>query len=235
MSRGAGVVCFVEQDRRAVAAIRANLDSTGLAAAPGVRVVRAEVLEFLAREAGTRYDLALVDPPYSFDGWRFAARPVSKAELAVLESSAPVEVPEHLSRSAASTATAVRSSRWSKPSGPAATIPEPPRRAPCDHRPVPGSFDPFHNGHLEIAERASRLFDALVVAVVRNPQKGEPLFDADDRQAMIAESLAHLGSVRIVSMSTLVVEVAREVGADRDRARASERSPTSRTSCRWRR
>ncbi len=77
----------------------------------------------------------------------------------------------------------------------------------------PGSFDPFHNGHLEIAERASRLFDALVVAVVRNPQKGEPLFDADDRQAMIAESLAHLGSVRIESMSTLVVEVAREVGA----------------------
>ena len=77
----------------------------------------------------------------------------------------------------------------------------------------PGSFDPFHNGHLEIVERASRLFDALVVAVVRNPQKGEPLFDADDRQAMIAESLAHLGSVRIVSMSTLVVEVAREVGA----------------------
>jgi pantetheine-phosphate adenylyltransferase len=77
----------------------------------------------------------------------------------------------------------------------------------------PGSFDPFHNGHLEIAERASRLFDALVVAVVRNPQKGEPLFDAADRQSMIAESLAHLGSVRIESMSTLVVEVAREVGA----------------------
>ena len=77
----------------------------------------------------------------------------------------------------------------------------------------PGTFDPFHNGHLEVAERASRLFDALVVAVVRNPQKGAPLFDAAERQAMIAESLAHVGSVRIESMSTLVVEVAREVGA----------------------
>jgi pantetheine-phosphate adenylyltransferase len=77
----------------------------------------------------------------------------------------------------------------------------------------PGSFDPFHNGHVEVAERTSRLFDSLVVAAVRNPQKGEPLFDLDDRVGMIEESLAHLGSVRVVSMSTLTVEVAREVGA----------------------
>ena len=78
----------------------------------------------------------------------------------------------------------------------------------------PGSFDPFHNGHLEVVERASRLFDELVVAVVRNPQKGQALFDVEEREEMIAESLAHLDSVRIVSMSVLVVEVANEVGAN---------------------
>ena len=78
----------------------------------------------------------------------------------------------------------------------------------------PGSFDPFHNGHLEVAERASRLIDSLVIAVVRNPQKGEPLFEVQERQELIAESVVHLASVRIVAMSVLVVEVALEVGAN---------------------
>ncbi|MGO8874444.1 MAG: pantetheine-phosphate adenylyltransferase [Acidimicrobiales bacterium] len=77
----------------------------------------------------------------------------------------------------------------------------------------PGSFDPFHNGHLEVVERASSLFDEVVVASLRNPQKAEPLFTIEDREEMLAESLAHLPTVRIVAMSTLVVEMARDVGA----------------------
>jgi pantetheine-phosphate adenylyltransferase len=77
----------------------------------------------------------------------------------------------------------------------------------------PGSFDPFHNGHLEVVERASRLFDEVVVAALRNPQKGEPLFSIDERTEMLEESLAHLGSVKIVGVATLVVNVAAEVGA----------------------
>ena len=77
----------------------------------------------------------------------------------------------------------------------------------------PGSFDPFHNGHLEVVERATRLFDEVIVASLRNPQKAEPLFSIEDREEMLAESLAHLPTVRIVAMSTLVVELAREVGA----------------------
>lgn len=77
----------------------------------------------------------------------------------------------------------------------------------------PGSFDPFHNGHLEVVERATHLFDEVVVASLRNPQKAEPLFSIEEREEMLAESLAHLPTVRIVAMSTLVVELAKEVGA----------------------
>ena len=78
----------------------------------------------------------------------------------------------------------------------------------------PGSFDPFHPGHLEIAETAARLFDHVVVAAVRNPQKGAALFTLAERQDMIAESLAHLENVTIDSFSSLVVDLARNVGAD---------------------
>jgi pantetheine-phosphate adenylyltransferase len=77
----------------------------------------------------------------------------------------------------------------------------------------PGSFDPFHNGHLEVVESASRLFDEVIVAVLRNPQKGEPLFSLEERQAMVEESTTHLSRVKVVGMSTLVVNVAQEVGA----------------------
>ena len=78
----------------------------------------------------------------------------------------------------------------------------------------PGSFDPFHNGHLEVVERAVRLFDEVVVAVLRNPQKSESLFSAAEREEMIHETVGSWPTVRTVSMSTLVVDVARDVGAD---------------------
>jgi pantetheine-phosphate adenylyltransferase len=77
----------------------------------------------------------------------------------------------------------------------------------------PGSFDPFHNGHLEVVERAGQLFDEVVVATLRNPQKAEPLFSLDEREDMLRDSLEHLSNVRMVSVATLVVNVARDIGA----------------------
>jgi len=78
----------------------------------------------------------------------------------------------------------------------------------------PGSFDPFHNGHLEIVETAAKLFDHIVVAPVRNPQKGEPLFTLAERTEMISESVAHLSNVSLDSFSSLVVDLARDLGVD---------------------
>jgi len=78
----------------------------------------------------------------------------------------------------------------------------------------PGSFDPLHNGHLEIIETAAHLFDTLIVAAMRNPQKGEPLFTLDERREMIEESTAHLNNIKVVGLSSLVVDLAKDVGAD---------------------
>lgn len=78
----------------------------------------------------------------------------------------------------------------------------------------PGSFDPIHNGHVEIVETAAKLFDRVVVAAMRNPQKGEPLFSLEERQVLIEESLAHLANVEVTMFSSLVVDLARDVGAN---------------------
>lgn len=78
----------------------------------------------------------------------------------------------------------------------------------------PGSFDPIHNGHLEIIETAARLFDGVIVAAMRNPQKGEPLFNLDEREEMLRDSVAHLDNVRVTMFSSLVVDLARDLGAD---------------------
>lgn len=78
----------------------------------------------------------------------------------------------------------------------------------------PGSFDPIHNGHLEIVETAGNLFDEVVVAAMRNPQKGEPLFSLEERQELLEETLAHIDNVRLTMFSSLVVDLAKEVGAD---------------------
>jgi pantetheine-phosphate adenylyltransferase len=78
----------------------------------------------------------------------------------------------------------------------------------------PGSFDPIHNGHIEIIEVAAQLFDHVVVAAMRNPQKGMTMFSLEERKAIIEESLAHLDNVDVTQFSTLVVDLAREVSAD---------------------
>ncbi len=78
----------------------------------------------------------------------------------------------------------------------------------------PGSFDPVHNGHIEIIEVAASLFGQVVVAGLRNPQKGQAMFGLAEREEMLRESVAHLVNVSVTHFSSLVVDLAREVGAD---------------------
>ena len=78
----------------------------------------------------------------------------------------------------------------------------------------PGSFDPFHNGHLEIVMTAAGIFDQVVVAAMRNPGK-EPLFSLNERQEMIEESVSGQPSVSVVlnTKAQLMVDLAKDVGA----------------------
>ena len=78
----------------------------------------------------------------------------------------------------------------------------------------PGSFDPIHNGHLELIEVAASLFDSVLVATIGNPQKTVGLFSLAERLEMINESIAHLPNVEAVAHSSLVVDLARETGSD---------------------
>ncbi len=89
LSRGAGSVTFVENDAAAFASISANLVSTGLDG-PKAILRRRDVLEFLG-SANATFDLALCDPPYSFERWDELMR-VLRARFAVFESGSPLEV-----------------------------------------------------------------------------------------------------------------------------------------------
>ena len=76
----------------------------------------------------------------------------------------------------------------------------------------PGSFDPPTNGHLDLIERAAKLFDALVVAVLGNDAK-EPLFSIADRLEMLRKATGHLTNVSVDSFNGLLVDYAHERGA----------------------
>ncbi len=76
----------------------------------------------------------------------------------------------------------------------------------------PGSFDPITNGHLDIIERASRIYDTLVVGVLSNKGKN-PLFTAEERVDMIRRVTEHLQNVEVDSFSGLLVDFAKSMGA----------------------
>ncbi|MGL4650661.1 MAG: pantetheine-phosphate adenylyltransferase [Caldilineaceae bacterium] len=77
----------------------------------------------------------------------------------------------------------------------------------------PGTFDPMHNGHIDIATRASLICDEMVVAIYDAPPK-KLLFSTQERQALAERSLAHLPNVIVTTYTGLTVTVAQQVGAN---------------------
>jgi pantetheine-phosphate adenylyltransferase len=69
----------------------------------------------------------------------------------------------------------------------------------------PGTFDPITNGHIDIAVRASRIFTKVIAVVSDNPQK-KCLFSADERYAMVYESLKNIKNVRVVQFGGLIID-----------------------------
>ena len=71
----------------------------------------------------------------------------------------------------------------------------------------PGSFDPITNGHLDVIERAAKLFDEVIVAVAHNVEK-EPLFTLQERLALLRATIGAQGSVRVGQFNGLLVDYA---------------------------
>lgn len=79
---------------------------------------------------------------------------------------------------------------------------------------VPGTFDPITMGHVDVIERSAQIFDEVVVGVAMSMNKrGGTMFNIDERVEMVRAATAHLGNVSVKPFSNLLVDFAREVGA----------------------
>jgi pantetheine-phosphate adenylyltransferase len=76
----------------------------------------------------------------------------------------------------------------------------------------PGTFDPITNGHIDLAERAARLFDHVVLAIAYSPKKA-PLFSLEERISLCENSLAHLDNLEVCGFSNLLTDFAKSRGA----------------------
>jgi pantetheine-phosphate adenylyltransferase len=77
----------------------------------------------------------------------------------------------------------------------------------------PGSFDPFHLGHLDVAAQAASIFGRVVIAVMHNPEKPTGMFSVDERVKLVKDSTAHLAGVSVEAHAGLAVDAAKKVGA----------------------
>lgn len=77
----------------------------------------------------------------------------------------------------------------------------------------PGSFDPFHLGHLDVAAQAASIFGSVVIAVMHNPEKPSGMFSIEERVQLAKDSTAHLAGIQVQAHVGLAVDAAKKVGA----------------------
>jgi pantetheine-phosphate adenylyltransferase len=90
----------------------------------------------------------------------------------------------------------------------------------------PGTFDPLTNGHLDLIARGAKIVDELVVAILRNSEKGTPLFTVPEREEMLREAVSGIDNVSVATLR-----------GSRERRRCCAgfvRCRTTSMSCRWR-
>jgi pantetheine-phosphate adenylyltransferase len=238
LSRGARHATFVEQDRRSCAVLRRNLSALDLE--PAARVMEGDVeraLASLARE-GERFEIVFADPPYGGPWLRRLLRndalPTLLAPGAAFvverdRREAPAEGEGSRMRCAASkTFGETRFDRYEpgafRRGRGAARAPFGSRRdrggTPAGSREMsapriaiyPASFDPVTNGHLDLVDRALKLFDELIVAVAINVEK-KGLFSVEERLEMLRAVLEDRPRARVDCFDGLLVDYAQRQDA----------------------
>lgn len=222
LSRGASTAVFVEQSRGAVSALRRNIE--GCAVGDRVELLCMDALRALDRLAakGELFDLVFLDPPYDTD---LVARTLqdlwqrqllAPGALIVAEQRAGAPLP------AAADLQLVDERRYGDTALRFFTTPQARGNAPDPVQGAnptmsqialyPGSFDPFTNGHLGIAQRALEVFNGLIIAIAVNSRK-TTLFPVDERLAMIRELFADDPRVQVMAFEGLTVKQAASMGA----------------------
>jgi pantetheine-phosphate adenylyltransferase len=81
------------------------------------------------------------------------------------------------------------------------------------HAVYPGSFDPLHNGHVDLIRRAARIYEKLTIAVLHNEAKANALFDTNERVEIIREVVEGMEGVTVDSFDGLLADYTRKIGA----------------------
>lgn len=207
LSRGCGRAVFVEKDRDARRTIAENLGRTRLS--DRAEVIPGDVSRALGRlaERGERFDLIFADPPYRIARSELGGILGLLGALLAPGGRAVVEGGE-----AAPEGPFGREGATRRYGGTFVTVFE---RSDLTMRVAvcPGSFDPVTTGHVDIIRRAARIFDHVVIAVGANMRKA-PRLSAKERAGLIEKVTEDLDNVSVGVMEGLLVEFAREQGAE---------------------